>query len=90
MKIPFLDLKAQYASIKKEITPAIQDVLDNTAYILGKPVYEFEQQFAKAHQVKHCIAVSSGTDGNHLALWALGIGLGDEVIIPANTFIATA
>ena len=90
MKIPFLDLKQQYKSIKEEIDPAIQNVIDNTAFILGKPVSDFEQEFAKAHNVNHCIGVSSGTDGNHLVLWALGIGAGDEVIVPANTFIATA
>lgn len=90
MNIPFLDLKAQYQSIKHEVNPAIQTVLDNTAYVLGKSVSDFEKTFAVAHDVKHCIAVGSGTDGNHLALWALGIGPGDEVIIPANTFIATA
>lgn len=90
MNIPFLDLKTQYQSIKSEVNPAIQQVLDNTAYILGKSVSDFEQAFAEAHNVKHCIAVGSGTDGNHLALWALGIGPKDEVIIPANTFIATA
>jgi dTDP-4-amino-4,6-dideoxygalactose transaminase len=90
MNIPFLDLKAQYQSIRDEVNPAIQNVLDNTAYILGKPVSEFESAFAKAHDVKHAIGVSSGTDGNHLALWALGLKPADEVIIPADTFIATA
>ena len=90
MKIPFLDLKQQYKSIKEEIDPAIQNVIDNTAFVLGKPVSDFEQEFAKAHNVNHCIGVSSGTDGNHLVLWTLGIGAGDEVIVPANTFIATA
>ncbi|CUS87441.1 DegT/DnrJ/EryC1/StrS aminotransferase family protein [Candidatus Kryptonium thompsonii] len=59
-------------------------------FILGKPVQEFESEFAKMHDVKHCVGLSSGTDGNHIALWALGIKSGDEVIIPANTFIATA
>lgn len=90
MKIPFLDLKAQYNSIKDEVYPAINNVLENTAYIMGKAVSDFEDQFGKAHKVKYSIAAGSGTDGNHLALWALGIGHGDEVIIPANTFIATA
>jgi len=88
MKIPFLDLKLQYKSIKDEIDPAIQNVIDNTAFILGKSVSDFEKEFADAHEVKHCIGVSSGTDGNHLALWTLGIEPGDEVIIPANTFIS--
>jgi dTDP-4-amino-4,6-dideoxygalactose transaminase len=90
MKVPFLDLKIQYQSIKDEINPAIQNILDNTAFILGKAVSDFEKDFAAAHEAKYCAGVSSGTDGNHLALWALGIGPGDEVIIPANTFIATA
>ncbi len=90
MQVPFLDLKIQYKSIKNEIDPAIQNILDNTAFILGKSVSDFETSFAKEHSVKYCVGVSSGTDGNHLALWGLGIGTGDEVIIPANTFIATA
>ena len=90
MQVPFLDLKIQYKSIKSEIDPAIQNILDNTAFVLGKAVSDFETEFAKEHSVKHCLGVSSGTDGNHLALWALGIQSGDEIIIPANTFIATA
>ena len=90
MNVPFLDLKAQYQQIKDKVNPAIQDVLDNTAFVMGKRVFDFEAAFANHHQVKHCIATSSGTDGNHLALWVLGIGPDDEVIIPDNTFIATA
>jgi dTDP-4-amino-4,6-dideoxygalactose transaminase len=90
MVVPFLDLKVQYKSIKTEIDKAIQEVIDNTAFILGKSVSEFEENFAAAHNVKHCIGTSSGTDGNHLALWVLNIKAGDEVILPANTFIATA
>jgi dTDP-4-amino-4,6-dideoxygalactose transaminase len=90
MEVPFLDLKVQYKSIKNEIDTAIQKVLDNTAFILGPSVVEFEKEFAKIHNVKYCLGTSSGTDGNHLALWSLDIGPGDEVIIPANTFIATA
>jgi len=90
MQVPFLDLKVQYQSIKQEIDPAIQNVIDNAAFILGKSVADFESDFAKAHNVKYCCGVSSGTDANHLVLWALGLKPGDEVIIPANTFIATA
>lgn len=90
MKIPFLDLKANFKPLREEILAEITDVLDNTAYILGPKVAKFEEQFAAMHQVAYCAAVSSGTDANHLALWALGIGPGDEVIIPANTFVATA
>jgi dTDP-4-amino-4,6-dideoxygalactose transaminase len=90
MKVPFLDLKAQYASIKDEVLPAIMGVLDSSAYVLGKAVSDFEAAFGKEHGVSYCYGVSSGTDGNHMVLWALGVGPGDEVIIPANTFIATA
>ena len=90
MNIPFLDLKANYNSIKPEVDAAIQNVLDNTAYILGASVQNFEKDFAAAQQVKYCLGTSSGTDANHLVLWGLGVGAGDEVIIPANTFIATA
>ena len=90
MKVPFVDLKLQYGGIKEEIRTAMDEVLDNTAYILGKSVANFENAFAEKHNVKFCSGVSSGTDGNHLVLWALGVGQGDEVIIPADTFIATA
>ncbi len=90
MKVPFVDLKAQYLSIKDEVKAAIDDVLENTSYILGKYVGNFEKEFAKMHEVRNCVGVSSGTDGNHSVLWALGVKHGDEVIIPANTFIATA
>ncbi len=90
MKVPFLDLKVQYLSIKDEIDSAIQKVIDKTAFILGEAVENFEKDFASAQNVKYCLGTSSGTDANHLVLWGLGIGPGDEVIIPANTFIATA
>ncbi|MEO8233736.1 MAG: DegT/DnrJ/EryC1/StrS family aminotransferase [Ignavibacteriota bacterium] len=90
MNIPFLDLKANYNSVKADVDAAIQNVLDNTAYILGASVQNFEKDFAAAQDVKYCLGTSSGTDANHLVLWGLGIGAGDEVIIPANTFIATA
>ncbi len=90
IRVPFLDLKSQYSSIKGEVNPAIQNVLDNAAFILGEEVTQFETEFALAHDARHCYGVSSGTDGNHLVLWALGVGPGDEVIIPVNTFIATA
>jgi len=90
MQVPFLDLKVQYNSIKSEIDTAIQQVIDNTAFILGKAVSDFEKDFAQAHSVKHCFGTNSGTGGNHIALWALDIKPGDEIIIPVNTFIATA
>lgn len=89
-RIPFVDLKAQYSSIKSEVLPAIEQVLESTAFVLGKAVSDFEQAFAASHDLKFFYGLNSGTAGNHLALWSLGIGKGDEVIIPANTFIATA
>ena len=90
MKIPFLDLKQNYLSVKKEVLREFEEVLETTQYILGPKVLAFEKEFATFHQTAFCYGTSSGTAANHLALWALGIGPGDEVIIPANTFIATA
>ncbi len=71
MQVPFLDLKAQYQEIKDEISPSIQNVIESSAFVLGKAVFEFEEQFAEFHNVKHCLGVSSGTDGNHLALMGI-------------------
>lgn len=90
MKIPLLDLKAQYESIKNEISDAIQQVLDSCAFAGGPFVQAFEKQFAEFCGCKHCIAVGSGTEALWLALLALGVGPGDEVITVPNTFIATA
>jgi len=89
-QVPFLDLKAQYHQIKDEIGERFEDILADTGFILGKHVAEFEQGFAKLQEAKYCIGVSSGTDALHIALIALGIGHGDAVIVPVNTFIATA
>ncbi|MCK5233191.1 MAG: DegT/DnrJ/EryC1/StrS family aminotransferase [Candidatus Aenigmarchaeota archaeon] len=89
MKIPFVDLNAQYQNIKPEIDAAIQSVLDNTSFILGATVNSFEQAFAKFCGTKHVIGVNSGTDALTLVLNAMGIGAGDEVITVPNTFIAT-
>jgi dTDP-4-amino-4,6-dideoxygalactose transaminase len=90
MVVPFLDLQKNYQSVKPEIQREINEVLDSAGYVLGPKVEQFEREFAKSHRVMHCVGVSSGTDGNHLALWALGVKHGDEVIVPANTYIATA
>jgi dTDP-4-amino-4,6-dideoxygalactose transaminase len=90
MNVPFVDLKTQYLGIKEEILTEINDVLDNTAYICGKKAKKFEQDFAKMHNVKYCVALSSGTDALHVALYAIGIRNGDEVIVPVNTYIATS
>jgi len=89
MNIPLVDLQAQYRSIKPEIDAAIQNVIDTSQFILGKSVHDFEEAFAKAHNAKHCVAVGSGTDALHVALWAAGVAAGDEVITAPFTFIAT-
>ena len=90
MNIPLVDLKAQYQTIKPEIDPAIQRILDNTSFILGKEVAGFEKNFAAYSNVKHAIGVDSGTAALHLAFLLCGIGPGDEVITTTYTFIATA
>ncbi len=90
MNIPLLDLKAQYKSIKPEIQKAINKVLDSNQFILGENVKKFEQEFAKFIRVKYAIGVGNGTDALYLALRACGISKNDEVILPVNTFIATA
>jgi dTDP-4-amino-4,6-dideoxygalactose transaminase len=89
-KIPFLDLKKQYLQIKTEVLAKIEQVCDDTAFSGGKYVEEFEQAFAQYCHTNYAIAVNNGTSALHLAMLALGIGQGDEVIVPANTFIATA
>ena len=90
MIIPFLDLKAQYQSIKKEIHEIIEKVCGDVAFSNGVYVENFEESFAKYCNTDYAIAVNSGTSALHLSMVALGIGNGDEVIIPSNTFIATA
>ena len=89
-KIPCLDLAGQHQKLKKEIFEAFEKVYEKTAFSGGPFVEEFEQDFARYIGTKYCIGVSNGTTALHLAMLALGIGTGDEVIIPANTFIATA
>jgi len=89
-KIPFLDLKGQYLQIKDEVRQAIDIVLDNTAYSHGPFVEAFEKKMATYCDTNYALGVNTGTSALHLAMLALGIGEGDEVIIPANTFIATA
>jgi dTDP-4-amino-4,6-dideoxygalactose transaminase len=89
-KIPCLDLKKQYLTIKDEIRTAIDEVLDNTAYSGGPFVEKFEKNLAVYCGTKYALGVNTGTSALHLAMMALGLGEGDEVILPANTFIATA
>ena len=90
MNVPFLDLKAQYKTIKDEISTAINEVIENTAFTGGPFVAKFENEFAKFCGVQHAIGVGNGTDALWASLVALGIGAGDEVITTPNTFIATA
>jgi dTDP-4-amino-4,6-dideoxygalactose transaminase len=88
--IPFLDLKAQYASIKEEVEPVVARILESGGYILGPEVEAFEKEFAAYCASPHGVAVNSGTSALHLALLAAGIGPGDEVITTPFTFVATA
>jgi dTDP-4-amino-4,6-dideoxygalactose transaminase len=90
VNVPFVDLKAQYASIKPEIAPAIDDVLERASFIMGPQVAAFEAAYAAYTGSSHCVGVESGTAALRLALDALEIGPGDEVIMPANTYIASA
>lgn len=90
MKVPFLNLTAQYRPIKDEIAAALQEVLDTNAFAGGRKVERFENVFAPFCQTGHAIGVGSGTDALWMALLGLGIGDGDAVIVPVNTFIATA
>ena len=90
MNVPYFDLKAQYAELHSEICAALDRVCQNASFILGEEVARFEQAFATYCEVKHCVALNSGTSALHLALLSAGIGPGDEVITTANTFIATA
>ena len=87
--IPFLDLKAQYHSIKDEIDAAVVKVLENSQFVLGKEVAAFEEEFAYYCDASYGVAVNSGTSALHLALLASGIGVGDEVITVPFTFVAT-
>ena len=88
--IPFVDLHAQYLSIKPEIDAAIAEVIASSAFIRGRYVDEFEEAFARAVGVKHCVSCANGSDALFLAMRALGVKPGDEVIVPAHSWISTA
>ena len=87
--IPFLDLKAQYRTIKSDIDAAVHKILDSGQYVLGEEVELFEREFAAFHAADHGVAVNTGTSALHLALLAAGVGDGDEVITVPFTFVAT-
>ena len=89
VKIPFLDMKAPYLELRSELDAAYRRVMESGQYILGEEVEAFEAEFAAYCGVRHCIGVGNGLEALHLILRACGIGPGDEVIVPANTYIAT-
>ncbi len=88
-QVPFLNLRAAYLELQAEIDKALACVLDSGWYILGPEVEAFEAEFASYCGVKHCVGLANGLDALHLALRAMGVGAGDEVIVPSNTYIAT-
>ena len=90
MEIPFADLRPMHDEIRAELDAAYNRVMENSWFIQGKALEAFEKEFASYIGVKHCIGVATGLDALYLVLKAYGIGAGDEVIVPANTFIATA
>ena len=90
MNVPFVDLQAQYQTIKEEVNAAINGVLSRSDFVLGSSVREFEEEFARFCGAAHAIGVDSGYSALELILRAYGIGAGDEVITAANTFVATA
>ncbi|HOZ57357.1 MAG TPA: DegT/DnrJ/EryC1/StrS family aminotransferase [Nakamurella multipartita] len=90
MSVPLVDLRAQQTEIDDEVRAGLDEVFANTAFIGGKAVAGFEEAYADALGIRHCVGVANGTDALELALRAVGVGRDDEVILPANTFIATA
>src|ERR1700746_376387 len=90
MKIPFVDLHAQYLSIQTEIDAAIAEVIANSAFIRGPQVEKFEQDWAKALGIKHCVSCANGTDALYIAMKGLGIKPQDEVITTAHSWISTS
>jgi dTDP-4-amino-4,6-dideoxygalactose transaminase len=90
MNVPFVDLKQQHQALKPQILEAFSQILDTAHFCLGPEVEAFEREFAEAHQVAHAVAVNTGTSALQLALQAVGVEAGDEVITVAMTFVATA
>lgn len=90
MQIPLVDLKAQYQALKGEINSELKKIFSSGVFVKGPILEQFEKDFANFIGTKYCIGVASGTDALHLSLLALGIGKDNEVILPVNTFVATA
>ena len=88
--IPLVDLAAQHAAVAEEVAEGWRDVLARTSFIAGPQVVTFESEYAAFVGTRHCVGLANGTDAIEIALRALGVGAGDECILPANTFIATA
>src|SRR4051794_31820758 len=88
--VPFVDLNPQHEAIRADLTSAFERVVGKSSFILGEEVAAFEAEFAGYCGVKHCVGVASGTAALSLGFMAAGIGPGDEVIVPAHTFIASA
>ncbi len=89
-RIPLVDLAYQHDLIAEKVRRGFEEVIASNSFILGPPVAAFEREYARFSETGHCVGVASGTDALELVLRALGVGPGDEVILPANTFIATA
>src|SRR5215472_12136437 len=88
--VPLVDLAAQHAAVADEIAEGWRQVLAKTSFIAGPQVAAFESEYAAFTGARHCVGVANGTDAIEIALRGLGVGPGDECILPANTFIATA
>jgi len=90
LNVPFVDLRAQYVTLREEVNTAVSTILETSQFIGGAVVEKFEQEFADFIGARYCVGVANGTDAITLAARALGLGPGDEVLVPANTFFATA
>src|SRR5690242_18310868 len=89
MQVPFLDMKAPYLELKEELDAAYRRTMESGWYVLAADVEAFEREFATYCKVRYCVGVGNGLEALHLILRAYGIGPGDEVIVPSNTYIAT-
>src|SRR5436853_2606051 len=89
MTVAFLDLRASYVELQAEMDQALRAFMDSGRYILGPQTAAFEQEFAAYTGARHCVGVGNGLEALHLVLKAWGVGPGDEVIVPANTYIAS-
>ena len=89
MNVPFLELKPAYLELKDDLDAAVARVLDSGWYLLGEEITAFEREFAAYTETEHCVGVGNGLEALHLSLRAHGVGPGDEVIVPSNTYVAT-